>query len=229
MWIITGRWKFEATSCARRSTSKSFEPATSRDNRALTPTITSRLRAIASRAAEASARLRSIVSPSGMTPARPMLIRVRHGCGAALAIAIVSPIWSAPCDPASIKPVTPSPKHSAAPSLTRSTWVWIVDQARYYPFAAGVDGFRGPGLDVVFDRRDPAERNRHITNRVEMTGRIDYAASLDDEVVFCRGCREYLRNRRKCRSACGADRSDPLQELPTLRARLSRNHVDVDR
>ena len=57
MWIITGRLNDVATSCARRSTSKSFAPATSRDSRALTPAMKSRFFAIASRAAPTSARL----------------------------------------------------------------------------------------------------------------------------------------------------------------------------
>ena len=46
------------------------------------PAIVSRLRPIASRAAVTSARARSIVSPSGIIPARPMLIRTLQICGA---------------------------------------------------------------------------------------------------------------------------------------------------
>ena len=50
IWIITGRSKDVATSCARLSTSKS-SAATFLDSRALTPTMKSRLRVIASFAA----------------------------------------------------------------------------------------------------------------------------------------------------------------------------------
>jgi hypothetical protein len=46
MWIITGRLKGAAASCARRSASRSLASATFSDNRALTPTTTSRWRAI---------------------------------------------------------------------------------------------------------------------------------------------------------------------------------------
>ena len=60
MWIITGRSNEEATSCARFSTSRSPAPATLKDRRALTPTIMSRWRAMAARAAATSARLMSV-------------------------------------------------------------------------------------------------------------------------------------------------------------------------
>ncbi len=70
------------------------------DSRALTPTTKSRCRAIASRAAPTSARARSIVSPSGRMPARPMLTSTRPGCGDALARPPpTSPIASAPAEP----------------------------------------------------------------------------------------------------------------------------------
>ena len=76
IWIISGRLNDVATSWARRNTSTS-STATPLVNRALTPTTTSRLRAMAAFAASTSARLRSIVSPPGRIPARPMLMRTR--------------------------------------------------------------------------------------------------------------------------------------------------------
>src|SRR5712691_5685669 len=87
--------------------------------------MTSRFFATASRAAPTSARLMSMVSPSGRMPARPMLISTRHGCGADLATVIVAWMRSAPCDPASTNPVTPSARQSAGPSLVRAAWVWM--------------------------------------------------------------------------------------------------------
>ncbi len=85
----------------------------------------SRFFAIASRAAPTSARVMSIVSPSERMPARAMLTSTRFSCGASLATAIGSLMRSAPCDPASMKPVTPSARQSRGPSLVRAAWVWM--------------------------------------------------------------------------------------------------------
>jgi len=124
-WIISGRLKAVATSCARRSTSSSFSPATSRDSLALTPTMKSRCVAIPSRNALVSARAMSMVSPSGNMPARPILISTRPCCGDVLATSTMSPMRSAPCEPASIHPVTPSERTSSGPSAVRAAWVWM--------------------------------------------------------------------------------------------------------
>ena len=94
--------------CARLTASRSLAPATLYDNRAFTPMIVFRLRSIAARAAPTSARLMSIVSPSGKMPARPTLISTRPTFGAALALATDSSTLSAPLDPASSQHVTPS-------------------------------------------------------------------------------------------------------------------------
>ena len=125
IWIISGMLKEVATSCARSSTSSSFSPVTARDSLALTPTTKSRFFAIASRNAPVSARAMFMVSPSGRMPARPIFISTRPCCGDALATSTISPMRSAPCEPASIHPVTPSERTSPGPSPVRAVWVWM--------------------------------------------------------------------------------------------------------
>ena len=119
MWIITGRSKAEAAAWARRSTSTS-SAATPSVSRALTPTTMSRCRAMASRAASTSARSRSMVSPPGRMPARPMLTRMRPCCGAARAMTTWGSMSSAPADPASTHAVTPSSRQMTGPSASRA-------------------------------------------------------------------------------------------------------------
>jgi len=89
------------------------------------PTTKSRLRSIAARAAPTSASARSFVSPSGMMPLRPTFTSTRPRCGAARVTASTSSRLSAPPEPASMNPVTPSRRHIAGPGMSRPACVWM--------------------------------------------------------------------------------------------------------
>src|SRR5262245_2609226 len=120
---MTGR--SPAAAWARRSASRSFGPVTLAERRALTPITTSRLREIAPRARSTLARLRSCNSPPGTTPVRAMLTKQRPICGASRATVATPSMLSAPPEPASTHPVTPSCRHMGGPSLLRPAWVWM--------------------------------------------------------------------------------------------------------
>src|SRR5262249_29724438 len=120
---MTGR--SPAAVCARRSASTSFGPVTLAERRALTPITTSRLREMAPRARSTLARFRSCSSPLGATPVRAMLTKQRPICGACRATAATASMLSAPPEPASTHPVTPSCRHMGGPSLLRPAWVWM--------------------------------------------------------------------------------------------------------
>ena len=98
---ITGRPKGSTAARARRTASRSFLPTTVSVRRAFTPTITSRCRSIALRAASTSALAMSISSVPDPRPTFDRFSRMRTRLGAALAIATTSSILSAPCEPAS--------------------------------------------------------------------------------------------------------------------------------
>src|SRR5579871_2927282 len=155
----------------------------------------SRLRMTASFAALTSARLRSIVSPSGRIPARPMLIRTRQSCGAPLATAIVSPILSAPFDPASISPVTPSARHKTGPSLSRGVRVDI-DQPGDHQLAFGIDGFHRLARKIGVDGQDLTLRNRYVSNPIQFPRGIDHAPALNKQVAL-HGLRRKRRGSRR--------------------------------
>ncbi len=104
---------------------------------------------------------------------------------------------SAPPEPASTQPVTPSCRHIGGPSLLRPAWVWmsIRPGATILPRASIVSV--ASRRDVGLDRRDLAAGDRHVADRVEPDRGVDDAPALDDEVV----------GRRKRSWAVGKDRS----------------------
>src|SRR5262249_8140379 len=68
----------------------------------------------------------SCSSPAGeMTPVRAMFTRARPTWGPVLATVAIWSMLSAPAEPASTQPVTPSCRSNAGPSLLRPAWVWI--------------------------------------------------------------------------------------------------------
>ena len=140
MWIITGSPNEVATSWERRSTSTSLAPTTFSESRALTPTMKSRFLAIASRAAATSARARSIVSPSGRMPARPIFMRTRPCCGAERAIVDRFGNAVGPLGPG----INPSRhavlKHERGAFGRARGMAMDVDQAGDHELAARVDG-----------------------------------------------------------------------------------------
>jgi len=104
-----------------------------------------------------------------------------------------------------------------------------VDQARGDDLAARIDGLGGVGRDVGLDRRDPAAGDRHVAHRVKPDGRINDAASLDDEIVGRGGGR---RNAGEQRGA-GADKlasvhhgSSPVFSFFGARRHRSRRSTD---
>ena len=124
MWSTTGSLNGRAASFARRSASRSFLPTTFSDSRTLTPTIRSRCRWIAARAAFTSAAARSSSSPFSSMPVRAMLISARIRLGAPFATSTIWSIVSAPRDPASTSAVTPSDRQMAGISGERAC-VWM--------------------------------------------------------------------------------------------------------
>ena len=181
MWIITGRLKGAAASCARRSASRSLAPATLFDNRALTPTTTSRWRAMAPRARATLARLMSCNSPPGATPVRAMLTRS------------AADLRRAPRDGGDLIDVVGSRRAGIDPAghavlqaqrrpFLAAAGVGVdVDQARRDDLAARIDRIGGVARDVGLDRHDLAAGDRHVADRVEPDRGIDDAPALDDQ------------------------------------------------
>src|SRR5262249_8465046 len=203
-------------------------PATLADSRALMPTTTSRLRTIAPCANATLARLRSCSSPSGVTtPRREMLTRRRPICGASRAMAAIGSMLSAPPEPASTQPVTPSCTSSGGPSLLRPAWVWMsirpgatilprasivsvasprtLASTRAIHLAARATLFGAAPRDLGFHRRDPAAGDRHVTTPVEPDRGIDDAPSSDDQVKWRRKCRTHAGEQGRSGGAAEAN------------------------
>src|SRR5215471_8751560 len=151
---MTGKLNGAAASWARRKASRSLAPATVSDSRALTPTTTSRCRAIAPRARATLAALRLFSSPPGATPVRAILMSKRPVCGAPRATAAMASTLSAPADPASTQPVTPSERQGRA--LLGAGRVGVdVDEAWRDDLATRVDRFGCVRRYIGLNRRDP--------------------------------------------------------------------------
>src|SRR5262249_4296366 len=108
---------------------------------------------------------------------------------------------SAPPEPASTQPVTPSCKSNAGPSLLRPAWVWmsISPGATILPRASIVWG--GVARDVGLYRDDLSASNRNVAYRIEPNRGVDDAPALDKEIV---GRRESFWNVGEQRSATHA-------------------------
>ncbi len=123
---MIGRLRGRATDCASVRPRKSLVPATKSDSRTLIPTTISRWRSMAARVAATSTLLMSFNSPFCWSlPVREMLISSRMRFGAAFATATPASMLSDPRDPASTIDVTPSRRHSAASSGSRTACVWM--------------------------------------------------------------------------------------------------------
>ena len=90
---------------------------------------------------------------------------------------------SAPAEPASIQPVTPSRSSSRRAFRVASRVRMDVDQAGHDELAARVERRGRLGGERGFDGRDSAGRDADVADGVEPQRRIDDAPAFDDEVV----------------------------------------------
>ena len=142
----------------------------------------------------------SISSPPGATPVRAMLTRRRPSSAPPLAMAAPWSMASAPNDPASTQPVTPSEQAERRPFLGAGGVGVDVDQARRHDLAARIDGLGRVRRDVGLDRRDAAGGDRHVAHSVDAERGVDDAPALDDQVI---GRRKGVRNTGEHRGASG--------------------------
>ena len=197
IWIITGRLKDVATSCARRNTSKSLAPATRLDADDEVAVLRNR---VLRRADVGASKVHRVAF--GQDAGAPdvdqnaALLGRRLGDGNRVAD-VIGPLRSR------VDPTRDAIREAKPRPACGSGGVGVdVDQPRDDELAACIDGFRGGGRDVGLDRRDAVSRDRHVADRVEPRRGIDDAAPLDDQIVIRRR-RERVGRAGQHRSACG--------------------------
>ena len=157
-----------------------------------------------------------------------MLTRTRPCCGDDRATATMSAMRSAPCDPASIHPVTPSRSTMPGPSAERPVWVWISIKpgTTSLPRASMVSAASAAMLGSTAAMRPPEIATSRIASSRR---RIDDPPALDEQVVFRRLRRRMLSGRarkspRRRRLLTGTDAGSPSSP-PEMDPSWSLRHV----
>ena len=180
---ITGRPKGSTAARARRTASRSFLPTTVSVRRAFTPTITSRCRSIALRAASTSALAMSISSVPDAEADLRQVQQDAHAVGRRLGdrddlVDLVGALR------AGIDQRRHALRQHDARHVGRARVRVHVDQSGHDQLAGGVDGLlRALRSDADADCGDAPVRDRHVGDAIEAARRVDYPPAAYQHVV----------------------------------------------
>ena len=159
---------------------------------------------MALRAASTSALAMSISSVPVPRPTFERFSRMRTRLGAALAIATISSILSAPWEPASTSDVTPCESTMPGMSVVRAcACTSMRPGTTSLPIASNglLRAFRG---NAHADGGNASVRDRHVRNAIDATRRVDHSSAANQQVV----------RRREGAPAAGEPDTTPIAAVP---------------